>query len=422
MSENALHIEGLAKRYRIGVNQNHDTLQEAALSMLAAPLRALRKSRKKRTSEDEPAADEYWALRGIDFTVKRGEVAGIIGRNGAGKSTLLKVLAGITEPTEGYADVFGRVGSLLEVGTGFHKELTGRENIYLNGATLGMRHSEIKRKFDEIVAFSEVEKFLDTPVKRYSSGMYMRLAFAVAAHLEPEVLLVDEVLAVGDSSFQKKCLGKMEDVAQTGRTVVFVSHQMSAVQTLCSRVLWLDQGKLVADGKTSDVVCKYLQSYEAQETVPPDERTDRSGDGSVRITSLTVDPTDSDGIIRTGSRLKLTMSYRSERTLTNVRAYMSVYDAGHVGITAFDSDAAGGLPETLPAEGTLVCMTDPIHITPGPCYLNVGIVKGGAMADRLEYAITFDVEADAFFESGKVFPRDWAVSVVRHRWGLKESE
>jgi len=415
----AIEIKGLAKRYTIGARQNYDTMQEAFLSVAGAPLRKVLKMCGRRASQSDTEAGEFWALQGVDLSIQQGEVVGIIGRNGAGKSTLLKVLAGITEPTRGHADIYGRVGSLLEVGTGFHQELSGRENIYMNGATLGMRHREIRRKFDEIVAFAEVEKFLDTPVKRYSSGMYMRLAFAVAAHLEPEILLVDEVLAVGDIAFQKKCLGKMEDVAHTGRTVVFVSHQMSAVQTLCSRVCWLDQGKVLEDGATRDVVRQYLQSYESQETVAPDERQDRSGDGSVRITSLQVDPLDTDGIIRTGSRLKLTMGYRSDRPLTNARAYMTVYDTGHVGITAFDSDAGGGLPETLPAEGKLICVTEPIHITPGSCYLNVGILKGGAMADRLEYAITFDVEADAFFESGKVFERDWAVSVVQHRWAIE---
>jgi lipopolysaccharide transport system ATP-binding protein len=203
--------------------------------------------------------EEFWALKDISFKVKQGEVIGIIGRNGAGKSTLLKIISRITEPTKGRIRINGRVASLLEVGTGFHPELTGRENIFLNGAILGMGKAEIKRKFDEIVAFAEIEKFLDTPVKRYSSGMYVRLAFAVAAHLEPEILLVDEVLAVGDAAFQKKCLGKMEDVAKEGRTVLFVSHNMVAVQSLCGRGIWLDDGKIVGEGQVNQVVSNYLQ-------------------------------------------------------------------------------------------------------------------------------------------------------------------
>ena len=212
-------------------------------------------------------SDWIWALRDIDFTVHEGEVVGIIGRNGTGKSTLLKILSGITAPTAGYADIYGRIGSLLEVGTGFHMELTGRENIFMNGALLGMHRHEIKQKFDEIVAFSEVEAFLDTPVKRYSSGMYMRLAFAVAAHLEPEILAIDEVLAVGDADFQKKCLGKMGKIAKEGRTVLFVSHNMIAIRSLCQRSIWLEEGKVKEVGDSSHIVSNYLHSSALSKTV-----------------------------------------------------------------------------------------------------------------------------------------------------------
>jgi len=250
-------VENLSKRYRIGKKQQrHDTLRDALVACLPAPLEWLRRGGRGPNS----AADTLWALRDVSFEVKRGEVVGIIGRNGAGKSTLLKVLSCITKPTEGRAVVKGRVGSLLEVGTGFHPELTGRENVYLSGAILGMRRAEIARKFDEIVAFAGIERFLDTPVKRYSSGMYVRLAFAVAAHLEPEILLVDEVLAVGDAAFQKKCLGKMGDVAKEGRTVLFVSHNMVAVQSLCGRAIRLHEGKLVDDGPPGQVVSSYLEA------------------------------------------------------------------------------------------------------------------------------------------------------------------
>lgn len=249
-----IKIKNLGKQYRIGVRRApYATIRESLIGAVRAPF--------KRRKSGNPASSEFvWALRDVSFDVGAGEVVGIIGRNGAGKSTLLKLLSRITEPTRGRIELYGRVGSLLEVGTGFHPELTGRENIYLNGAILGMRRSEIERKFDEIVAFAEIEKFLDTPVKRYSSGMYMRLAFAVAAHLEPEILLVDEVLAVGDDLFQKKCLGKMAQIAGEGRTVLFVSHNMPAVTSLCPRTILIESGRIIQDGKSTDVISYYLNT------------------------------------------------------------------------------------------------------------------------------------------------------------------
>jgi lipopolysaccharide transport system ATP-binding protein len=264
MSEKAIRVEGLGKRYRIGTNQRYYTLRESLTRGVTAPLRRLQSVFRSRTNHVKRASPPdllngspnktIWALRNVYFDINQGQVVGVIGRNGAGKSTLLKILTRITRPSEGEVEVFGRVGSLLEVGTGFHPELTGRENIYLNGAILGMRSSEIARKFDEIVAFAEIETFIDTPVKRYSSGMYMRLAFSVAAYLKPDVLVVDEVLSVGDVAFQKKCLGKIGDVARRGRTVLLVSHQMFAIRTLCQRALWLDGGRLIKDGPALEVV------------------------------------------------------------------------------------------------------------------------------------------------------------------------
>jgi len=250
----AIKVEGLGKRYRLGrMRQGYRTLRESLTDLATAPFR-------RRARGAGGRSEEFWALRDLDIEIRPGEVVGIIGRNGAGKSTLLKVLSRITRPTTGQVRLRGRIASLLEVGTGFHPELTGRENIYLNGSILGMPRREIARKFDEIVAFAEVERFLDSPVKRYSSGMYVRLAFAVAAHLEPEILLVDEVLAVGDASFQKKCLNKMEDVGQGGRTVLFVSHNMTAVSRLCPRTILLDVGGVVADGPSHQVTSSYLRS------------------------------------------------------------------------------------------------------------------------------------------------------------------
>jgi lipopolysaccharide transport system ATP-binding protein len=274
-----VRVEGLSKHYRIGARRaGYDTLRESIVRAASAGLKTLRSQNGKQS------LDTVWALKDISFDVAPGEVVGIIGRNGAGKSTLLKTLSRITEPTKGRVELYGRVASLLEVGTGFHHELTGRDNIYLNGAILGMHKAEIDRKFDEIVAFAEIDKFLDTPVKHYSSGMYMRLAFAVASHLEPEILLVDEVLAVGDAAFQKKCLGKMGEVAKQGRTILFVSHNMLAVRSLCGRAIWIDKGQIAAAGETEEIVLDYLE----QATLPVLEQTwehpeNAPGNDSIRI-------------------------------------------------------------------------------------------------------------------------------------------
>ncbi len=247
MADTVICVEGIGKLYRVGERESYQHLRH----VLAKAVRGLLKTQRSRPK------DSIWAVRDVSFAVTQGEVVGLIGRNGVGKSTLLKVLARVTRPTVGHAEIHGRIGSLLEVGTGFHMELTGRENIFMNGAILGMKKAEIARKFDEIVAFAEVERFLDSPLKHYSSGMQMRLAFAVAAHLEPEILLVDEVLAVGDIQFQKKCLGKMQEVSHTGRTIIFVSHQMNQIRRLCQRVLWADAGAIRMDGPTQQVVSAY---------------------------------------------------------------------------------------------------------------------------------------------------------------------
>ena len=282
-----IQVRNLSKQYRLGARQaGYGTLRESLVQAVRAPLARLRNGRRE--------SEILWALKDVSFEVQPGEVVGIIGRNGAGKSTLLKILSQITDPTAGEIDLYGRVASLLEVGTGFHPELTGRENIYLNGALLGMRKAEIERKFDEIVAFSEVEQFLDTPVKRYSSGMYVRLAFAVAAHLEPEILVVDEVLAVGDAEFQRKCLGKMSDVAKRGRTVLFVSHNMPAVKSLCQRAILLNAGQVALEGDVNTVVNKYLTAdgdEMARTGIIPDDAkrlygTDEAKLRSVRLTDL----------------------------------------------------------------------------------------------------------------------------------------
>jgi len=305
MGELAIRVDDLSKRYRIGQGARapYKTMRESLMGMLASPVRWL--SSNSQTGNTE---DHIWALKDVSFEVYHGEVLGIIGRNGAGKSTLLKILSRITEPTAGSVDLYGRVGSLLEVGTGFHPELTGRENILLNGAVLGMRRAEIERKFDEIVAFAEIEKFIDTPVKFYSSGMYVRLAFAVAAHLEPEILLVDEVLAVGDLAFQKKCLGQMENVASSGRTVLFVSHNMNAVRSLCSRSILLDEGHLEIDGDTINVIDHYHIIIDSLQDMSGEsiwEEKDAPGDDSIRCLAIRF----------YNSRGECTLTYRADETI-----------------------------------------------------------------------------------------------------------
>ncbi len=407
-------VRHLSKQYEIGAHQSsYVTLRDSLVEALRGSLRfALRNGGAPKNT--------IWALEDVSFDVRPGEVMGIIGRNGAGKSTLLKILSRITEPTCGEVDLYGRVGSLLEIGTGFHPELTGRENIYLNGAILGMKKAEIDRKFDEMVDFSEIEKFIDTPVKHYSSGMYVRLAFAVAAHLEPEILLVDEVLAVGDAPFQRKCMGKMGDVAKQGRTVLFVSHNMAAILSLCQRAALLNSGKLTGQGPVREVVRDYLHSETTAEAIPLEQRPDRSGDGSARILSLQVEDADRQGLIRSGSRLKVTIRYRSEKQVRHPTFLVSINDLMNTGIYLLNSDAAGGLPDVLPAGGTVVCFTDPINITPGRCYLNIALLKGGAMADYIQYAGHFDVEVDDQYGSAKIPPRDWVLCLLRQNWSSEE--
>ena len=280
MTSTVIHAESLGKNYRRGL-QTFPGLRHALENFLRAPLQSLRR----------PKQETFWALKDVSLDVREGEVLGLIGRHGAGKTTLLKILSRITRPTTGFAEIRGRVGSLLEVGTGFHPELTGRENAFLSGAILGMSKCDITRKFDEIVAFAELEKFIDTPVKHYSSGMYVRLAFAVAAHLEPEILLVDEVLAVGDIRFQKKCMGKMDDVSKAGRTVILVSHNVGAIGQLCHRCLWLEKGSLVADGPVDGTINEYVKSM----ATPQENRTwERAGTGRVRFSAIEV--CDPDGL------------------------------------------------------------------------------------------------------------------------------
>lgn len=360
-----------------------------------------------------------WALKDVTLHVNEGEIVGIIGPNGAGKTTLLKILSRITEPTEGYAQVRGRVGSLLHVGTGFHPELTGRENIYLNGAILGMKKAEVEGRFDQIVGFADLENFIDTPLKFYSDGMYIRLAFAVAAHLEPDILLVDEVLAVGDAAFQKKSLGKMSEVAHQGRTVLFVSHNMAAISSLCDRACLLDKGRLTLDGPAKQVVGHYLKTVSSTEVIQLDERRDRSGDGSVTLFSLQVQSADHDAAITSTSRLRINVGYRSRAPLRYPRFLIEIHDYADTGIFLLDSDAAGGLPEELPSEGNVSCLTDRINLTAGRCYLSIKVFRARSLADGVQNAGYFDIYEEDVYGTGKTPRRDSVFYILSHRWNFE---
>jgi lipopolysaccharide transport system ATP-binding protein len=379
MSKVVIHGEGLGKEYRRGLLAEGG-LRHALEDFVRSPLAALR----KRNHE------KFWALKDVSLEVHEGEVLGLIGRNGAGKTTLLKILSRITRPTTGWAEIHGHVGSLLEVGTGFHPELTGRENTFLSGAILGMGKAEIERKFDEIVAFAELERFIDTPVKHYSSGMYVRLAFAVAAHLEPEVLLVDEVLAVGDASFQKKCLGKMGDVAKSGRTIVFVSHNMTAMRRLTSRAIWLEGGQIAETGPAAKVIDHYLQKNTKSnlESVWEDERV-APGDDRVRLHSVRVIPQgNSDGLITVHIPLRMEFSYWNYVPGAVLNVSMILNNLEEVCIFSTASDfaprPAGLIRHTVEIPGDF--------LNAGSYYVNMLIVKDASTGILFQNnVVAFDV-------------------------------
>ncbi|MGH7775350.1 MAG: ABC transporter ATP-binding protein [Candidatus Binatia bacterium] len=402
MSDLAIRIENLSKRYRIGQREPYYALRDVLTNAIAAPFRRLRSTLNGRRpslgAQRLAPSDTLWALKDVSFEVKQGEVVGIIGRNGAGKSTLLKILSRVTKPTAGYAEIQGRAGSLLEVGTGFHPELTGRENIYLNGAILGMRRQEIGRKFDEIVAFAEIEKFIDTPVKRYSSGMYVRLAFAVAAHLEPDILIVDEVLAVGDVGFQKKCLGKMQDVTQRGHTVLFVSHNMGAIKSLCSRALLLDGGRVVCEGGVDQTIGAYYASMavteRSQTGVIPDNAPRPWGTSEAKLRSVQL--TDRSG--RALSQLYFGQPFRVNLTfdvLTDIQE--AVIEVGIATLdgtrVTFSSNIDGNKPPANFPRGRHTVVVDmDIILLPRQYTFDLGIHhRNGTTIDWVEHALDFTV-------------------------------
>jgi lipopolysaccharide transport system ATP-binding protein len=436
MTDIAIRCEGLSKQYRIGERVRYKTFRDTLSSAASLPFRRLRSSLSHSGSSErsnllafKPSNEPFWALDDVSFEVKAGEVVGIIGRNGAGKSTLLKILSRITEPTRGRAEINGRVGSLLEVGTGFNPELTGRENIYLNGAILGMRKAEIERRFDEIVAFAEVERFVDTPVKYYSSGMYLRLAFAVAAHLDPELLMVDEVLAVGDGEFQKKCLGKMEYVAsQEGRTILFVSHNMAAIEGLCGSAILLAGGSLVRKGETRQVVKEYLTRVHSADKSDLAERNDRQGSGAVRFTSVSLLGGTGEELaaFQCGSPATLSLKFENteNRDLRNLRIALGIDTSFGQRVLLLDSELLGQELNKVPSgAGTVNVSLSKLGLVPGRYHFTIFATINGVIADWIKGAASFDVEPGDYYGTGRLPPADQGIFLTDHTFtyavGLK---
>ena len=419
MGNPVIRANNLGKLYRIGEIAPYRTLRDAIATAVASPFRRFRSASTGHfRAHSNPGSDGYiWALRNVSFEVQRGEAVGVIGRNGAGKTTLLKVLSRITEPTEGSARIQGRMSSLLEVGTGFHPELTGGENVYLNGAILGMTKAEIESKFEEIVKFAEVEKFMTTPVKWYSDGMRVRLGFAVAAHLEPEILVVDEVLAVGDAAFQRKCLGKMEDVTNEGRTVIFVSHNMAAIQNLCTVAYALDQGTIFASGDVNDVIQQYLQRFDRPSTVPLRARTDRTGNAKLRLVDFSISGAmKSPDTVQCGSPATFEITYEGTPPLYDVDVDMLFFDLFGQCVLLVGTGFVGKEFREAPPRGTLVCRFDKFPLLPGVYHVNLYVGVKGVTADWIKNAVTIQVVEGDYYGSGKLPPKGYGQVAVPYDW------
>lgn len=415
MSDIAIRVENLSKQFRIGMRKySYYTLRDHLADSMKSILRRGRSS--------QPGNNTIWALQDVSFEVKRGEVIGFIGRNGAGKSTLLKILSRITEPTSGRAEIYGRVGSLLEVGTGFHPELTGRDNIYLNGAILGMKKTEIDRRFDEIVAFSEVEKFIDTPVKHYSSGMYVRLAFAVAAHLEPEILIIDEVLAVGDAAFQRKCMAKMGDVGKEGRTVLFVSHNMAAIANICQKTVLLHQGTLLLNGETKMVIDRYLTDVSKIANTQLCDRKDRKGTGEIKV--VAIEFLDHKGIMTqhpiSGQQLTIRMSYKSfaNKVFKNCRASVTVTRNEQVYFN-LSTELVDTKQLDLSGEGHIDFVLPELPLSQSSYIVHTYIEVNKEIQDWVTGAAEMSVIDGDFYGTGRNYPIGWQAGtglLVRYGW------
>lgn len=409
----AIRVSHLGKQYKIfGPREPYRTFQDVIINALKAPQKIIRK---------ESPAERFWALKDVSFEVEKGEVVGIIGRNGAGKSTLLKILSRITSPTEGTVEIHGRVGSLLEVGTGFHPELTGRENIYLSGSILGMKRQEIDTKLDDIVKFSGIEQFLDTPVKRYSSGMYVRLAFAVAAHLDTEILLVDEVLAVGDAEFQKKCLGKMSEVAKGGRTVLFVSHNMSAIQNMCQRCILLENGFMKYFGDVNESINIY-QMRDGVSSVSLNERKDRKGSGGIIIKAIEIRNTNGDIIktVRNSEAFDVYLFFEVKPGFEKSHPIVSISIKSQldVPVSLIHNRMTGNTFDTLPRNGVFVCRIFKLPLVPSTYKMSYSIISGGDYLDGLDTAFLFEVISDDFYGTGEIPPPSHGVCIIKGYWRL----
>jgi len=437
MNPFVVSAKNLGKCYRIADHRHDFMLRDVLARSCAAPFRRFfahaTDARLTSPSVDRRAnhLNQIWALKNVSFEIKTGEVVGIVGRNGAGKSTLLKILSRITEPTEGEARIYGRAGSLLEVGTGFHSELTGRENVYLSGAILGMKKAEIDRKFDEIVAFAEVEKFIDTPVKHYSSGMYMRLAFAVAAHLEPEMLIVDEVLAVGDAAFQKKCLSKMEGTAREGRTVLFVSHDMVAIERLCPRVIMLSDGEVRYDGKSKEAIERYLGSFSIngkrwKRTTGEFNLRDAPRGGKFAEASDRVFQTlyirDCEGrprdIITCGEDVVFAIQYETQEAIQNPAVGIIFSCEAHGRLAFLQTEIQHSDILSLPKSGELICTIPRLPLAAGCYTVSLGFSSGGRQIDWIEDQVDFHVEPGDFFGTGRLPPPTHGPLLLKAGWTL----
>ena len=410
MAAVAVRVQKISKRYRIGKRPfDGGGSLKRALRFMSSPL-----SRFRELSGAIDDSESFWALNDVSFDVSPGEVIGIVGRNGAGKSTLLKILSQISEPTSGRIEINGRVASLLEVGTGFHTELSGRENVFLNGAILGMSRAEMRRKFDEIVDFSGVEKFLDTPVKRYSSGMMVRLAFAVAAHLDPEILIVDEVLAVGDQAFQAKCMGKMNEVAKSGRTILFVSHNMTAVRAICTRGILLNSGCVELDSPIESLMRHYSDSLVEAASQPVADRTDRGGDGTIRFANVTI-VGERGGAIQTGSPLEIIFEVNS--LLSGLVCVFTIYDNCGTGLFSGSSNPASICDVVDPSlVNKFCCRFDEAPFLSGSYRVNAALYRNGDLCDHLEGAATFQVSEGNMRHRPPVTSARWGCFTAPHVW------
>jgi len=412
-----ISVENLGKRYRLH-HQQDDGLRHVVERAVRSPLTLFGSLLAKRTN-----SEDFWALRDVSFSVARGEAVGIIGRNGAGKSTLLKLLSRITEPTTGSIRYRGRVASLLEVGTGFHPDLTGRENIFLNAAILGMRRADILRRFDEIVAFSEIDRFLDIPVKRYSSGMYVRLAFGVAAHLEPDILLVDEVLAVGDAAFQQKCLGKMGSVVNEGRTVIFVSHNMAAVRALCTRGLLIEGGRIVRSGSPLSVVEGYLSTVRSDALTPVAQRKDRKGNGRMRFTHVEVRNARGEPVtnVSSGDDIAISLDYEIRDGVALNDAVVQIKFLGELGQPIFVclSRASVQDPMRLNQTGRLVCHIPRLPLLQGLYPFSIWCTAGNVLEDLVPQAGNLSVIEGDYFGTGRLPPKENGDVLLNHRWSAE---